>query len=191
MHSVRIRPASAADIAEMLAVDDDACALYAQAGLRFDFAADHPFPRAEYARWTLAASEGHAFLAVEPGGLAVGLMVLGRIDGGPYLDQLSVRLRAMRRGLGRRLVRQAIDWAGLEPLWLTTYAHLPWNRPFYESVGFASVAESECPSDILERLEVERQWLPAPGERIAMRHPGIRRASQEPVARTSTAPALT
>jgi GNAT superfamily N-acetyltransferase len=38
----------------------------------------------------------------------------------------------MRQGLGRRLVRQAIDWAGPEPLWLTTYAHLSWNRPFYE-----------------------------------------------------------
>ena len=58
MHSIHIRPASPSDIAEMIAVDDDACALYAQVGLHFDFAADHPFPRAEYARWTLAASEG-------------------------------------------------------------------------------------------------------------------------------------
>jgi hypothetical protein len=47
MHSIRIRPASPADIAEMVAVDDDACALYAEAGLPFDFAAEDPFPRAE------------------------------------------------------------------------------------------------------------------------------------------------
>src|ERR1041384_5245290 len=35
---------------------------------------------------------------------------------------------AMRQGLGRRLLRRAIEWAGREPLWLTTYAHIPWNR---------------------------------------------------------------
>ncbi len=161
-----------ADLAEMVAVDDDACTLYARAGLHFDYGPEHPFARAEYDRWTRAAAEGLAFLAEEPGGRAVGLMILGRVDGLPYLDQLSVRTSAMRRGLGRRLLVQATGWAGSAPLWLTTYGHLPWNRPFYESTGFVPVPESGCPPGIVERLEVERRWLPAPGKRIAMRRPG-------------------
>jgi GNAT superfamily N-acetyltransferase len=169
--SILVRSASVADLAEMVAVDDDACTLYARAGLHFDFGPEHPFARAEYGRWARAASEGLAFLAEEPGGRAVGLMIVGRIDGLPYLDQLSVRTSAMRHGLGRRLLTQAIGWAGSTPLWLTTYGHLPWNRPFYESAGFVHVSESGCPAGIVERLEVERRWLPAPGERIAMWRP--------------------
>jgi GNAT superfamily N-acetyltransferase len=176
LQAVLIRSASPAEIAEMVAVDDDACMLYARAGLHFDFGPEHPFARAEYARWTLAAAEGLAFLAEEPGGPAVGLMILGRVDGVPYLDQLSVRTSAMRRGLGRRLLMQAIGWASSAPLWLTTYGHLPWNRPFYESAGFLPVPESGCTPGILERLEVERRWLPDPGEPIAMRRPGMQRA---------------
>ncbi|MGZ6130826.1 MAG: GNAT family N-acetyltransferase [Myxococcaceae bacterium] len=174
---ILVRTASPADLPEMIAVDDDACTLYARAGLHFDFGPEHPFARGEYARWSLAAAEGLAFLAEEPGGDAVGLMILGRVDASPYLDQLSVRTAAMRQGIGRRLLMQAIGWAGSAPLWLTTYGHLPWNRPFYESAGLVPVPESACPPGIVERLVLERRWLPAPGERIAMRRPGTRAPS--------------
>ena len=37
-----------------------------------------------------------------------------------------------------RLCR-AIAWAGGEPLWVTTYGHIPWDRPFYERHGFLAV----------------------------------------------------
>lgn len=67
---------------------------------------------------------------------------------------------------------QAIDWAAPEPLWLTTYAHLPWNRPFYERAGFAVIPEAQCPPGIVEILAEQRACLPAPRERIAMQRPG-------------------
>lgn len=175
LQPLQIRPASPAELGEMIDVDDDACALYAQAGLRFDFDGQHPFAQGEYARWSAAAAEGMAFLAREGTGAAVGLLILGRVDGLACLDQLSVRTRAMRHGVGRLLLGRAIGWAGRSPLWLTTYAHLPWNRPFYESAGFAAVPQGQCPPAIRERLALERRWLPAPHERIAMR-----RAATEP-----------
>lgn len=99
LDSVHIRPATPDEIDVAIAVDDDACALHAQAGLHLDLGPEHPFARAERARWTRAAHAGHAFLAEEPGGRAIGLVVLGRNDGAPYLDQLSVRTSAMRGGL--------------------------------------------------------------------------------------------
>jgi hypothetical protein len=52
---------------------------------------------------------------------------------------------------------------------LTTYAHLPWNRPFYESAGFVVVPVSECPPEMVAILDDQRRWLPAPDQRIAMR----------------------
>jgi hypothetical protein len=62
-----------------------------------------------------------------------------------------------------------LDWAAGEALWLTTYAHVPWNRAFYERFGFAVVPESSCGGDILEILTEQRRWLPAPEQRVAMR----------------------
>jgi GNAT superfamily N-acetyltransferase len=157
------------DIADAIAIDDDAGALYASAGVHFDIAPDHPFALAEYARWTQAARDGLAFLAAPAEGPAVALLVLGSLDGWPYLDQLSVRTSAMRRGIGRWLVRHSIEWAGDEALWLTTYAHVPWNRPFYEREGFEVVPPAACPAGILAILDEQRRYLPAPEQRIAMR----------------------
>jgi hypothetical protein len=97
------------------------------------------------------------------------MLVMGFVDDAPHLEQLSVRRVAMRRGIGRRLLARAIEWSAHRPLWLTTYAHLPWNRPFYESVGFAVVPEPACPPSIVQILDEQRRWLPAPAERIAMR----------------------
>jgi len=103
-------------------------------------------------------------------------IVMERIDGEPYLEQLSVRMSAQGRGLGRWLLMRAIEWAGSEPLWLTTYAHLPWNRPFYERHGFVVVPESECPPGIVTILNDQRRALPDPDQRIAMRFRSSHRA---------------
>jgi len=170
--SIEIRRASAAEIDEMVDVDVDACTLYVEAGLDADLGPEHPYSIAERACWTRCAREGNAFVAGRPDERPVGLLVMDRIDGMPYLEQLSVRRVAMRQGLGRRLLDRAIEWAGAEPLWLTTYAHIPWNRPFYERHGFVAIAESACPPAFVAILADQRRALPAPGERIAMRRPG-------------------
>ena len=153
----------------MVAIDVDACSLYVEAGLDADIGPEHPYSVAERACWTRRAREGNAFVAGPPGSPAVGLLVMDRIDGAPYLEQLSVRRSAMKQGLGRRLLMRAIEWAGREPLWLTTYRHIPWNRPFYERHGFVTVPESKCSPGMVGILDDQRRALPAPHERIAMR----------------------
>ena len=153
----------------MVSIDVDACTLYVEAGLDADLGPEHPYSVAERACWTRCAREGKAFVAESPGAGPVGLLVMDRIDGAPYLEQLSVRRAAMGQGLGRRLLKRAIEWAGGEPLWLTTYAHVAWNRPFYERHGFVTVPESLCPPGMIAVLDEQRRALPAPGERIVMR----------------------
>jgi GNAT superfamily N-acetyltransferase len=68
-----------------------------------------------------------------------------RIDaraGGAHLEQLSVHPDHGRRGIGRALLRAAVDWAaarGYDELTLATYRDVPWNAPFYASEGFVQI----------------------------------------------------
>lgn len=170
---VTIRPGSSDELSLAVAIDDDACTLYERAGLRFEIGPDHPFARQEYERWSRAAEDRLLFFASTGDGPPVAMMVLGFVDGQPHLDQLSVRSAATRQGIGTQLVAFAIEWAAGRPLWLETYAHLPWNRPFYERQGFVVASASTAPAAVQALLAEQRRWLPAPQERIVM----CRRAS--------------
>jgi GNAT superfamily N-acetyltransferase len=170
-----IVPGGPDDVPEAVRIDDDAGFLFAEAGLDVDLPTIDPFTVAERARWQRNAALGRLFLArgedVETRGFT-GFVVLDVLDGAAYVDQLSVRRSAMRRGIGRRLLRHAVTWSatyGNGDLWLTTYAHLPWNRPFYESEGFVVVPEADCIPGVRAHLAEERQALPAPEQRVGMR----------------------
>jgi GNAT superfamily N-acetyltransferase len=147
---ITIRPARPNELALVTAIDDDASELFAAAGLSMaHLQADHPF-------------------VVD----AVGFASMGSVDGGGHLDQLSVLRSWMRRGIGRALVAHGVRWAQGRTLWLTTYAHLAWNRPTYEKLGFSVVPEAVCGPDIRAILADERATLPAPEHRVAMRTAG-------------------
>ena len=160
------------DFADVLRIDDDATSFYAEAGIVIALDPSHLFTIAEQGRWRRSAEMQRLFFARDEGGARVGIAALDRFDGDSYLDQLSVKRSAMRRGIGRLLLRHAMAWAraNQDPfLWLTTYGHVAWNRPFYESEGFVVVPEPECGPGIRHHLEEQRRWLPAPEHRIAMR----------------------
>lgn len=154
-------------------IDDDAEARYGEHGVSFGHTADHPFVVAEHAWWTEAAVTGRLVFAADPAAPdhPLGFCAYGFLDGEPYLDQLSVRHAAQHRGLGRALLAHTVDWAATHParcLWLTTYAHLPFNRPFYEAQGFTVVAPPHRP-ELTATLAEQRRHLPFPEQRIAMR----------------------
>lgn len=164
--------AAPGDVADAIRIDDDASLLYSEAGLALGLGSSDPFTLAEQDRWRRAATMQRLFFARDAGGTRVGIAIFDRLDGASYLDQLSVVRSAMRRGAGRFLLRHAIAWAraqGDPSLWLTTYSHLPWNRPFYESEGFVVVGEAGCGAGVRHHLDEERRWLPAPEARVAMR----------------------
>jgi GNAT superfamily N-acetyltransferase len=69
-----------------------------------------------------------------------GFVCVELVDGVPHIWQLSVDPDHGRQGLGRSLVVAVCDWArseGFGAITLTTYRDVPWNGPFYESLGFA------------------------------------------------------
>jgi GNAT superfamily N-acetyltransferase len=171
MSEIRIRPARPDEVAAIVDVDTDACALDASVGIVFAFGDDHPYVVAERARWAAAVQRRLVEVAVAVDDAPIGMVVFGLVDGEPYVDQLSVRCAWMRRGIGRRLVRRAIAWAartGGARLWLTTFDHLPWNRPFYETEGFAVRDEATIGPELRATLQRERAALPLPERRVAM-----------------------
>jgi GNAT superfamily N-acetyltransferase len=165
-----LRAAASDELDQAIAIDDAAGLLFAEAGLSIDLSGAHPFVVAERARWRSAIAQGQlwfACAAAEP----IGFSALGRAGALAYLEQLAVRPEHGRRGVGTMLLAAACAHAtqsGDSELWLTTYAHLGWNRPYYERHGFSVVPESHCSAELQAHLAEQRATLPAPNERIAM-----------------------
>lgn len=169
-----VRRALPSDIGVLKDIDDDASTLYAEYGIAIALGYEPVFARSELARWLRSTELGRAFLAVDAQGLGVGFAALDVVDGEPYLDQLAVRVAAMRQGIGGRLLACSADWAreaGGSSLWLTTYDHVPFNRPYYERHGYRVVPEGACGAGILHHLDEQRLHLPAPAHRVAMQRP--------------------
>jgi GNAT superfamily N-acetyltransferase len=167
-----LRTGSVADIETLAEIDLDACQLFVSAGLDVDLPGE--FSLAERNRWLNSLASGRTLLAVDASDRAVGFAASGVLDGEPYLEQLSVCRSCMRRGIGRSLLEATTILAretGARSLWLTTYGHLSWNRPYYERSRFVVVPEAECGPQIRQTLTWEHQFLPRPEERVVMRKP--------------------
>ena len=168
--AIGLRKARPSELALVIAIDDDASTLFAEAGLEVGhLGSTHPFVRSDHATWARALRDDRLVVATNADDELVGFIALDRVDDRPHVAQLSVRRSSMRQGAGARLLRHALAWASSAgELWLTTYSHLPWNRPYYERFGFL-VAPPPGP-ELAAILAAERAALPAPDERVAMVH---------------------
>jgi GNAT superfamily N-acetyltransferase len=86
----------------------------------------------------------HAALVLVAGDPPVGFASVQILDGGAHLSLLAVLPSSGRHGIGTALVMAVCDWARsrlVDAVTLTTYRDVPWNAPFYERLGFRSVAE--------------------------------------------------
>lgn len=127
---------------------------------------------ADLARLWVALKDGEA----EP----VGYALLQVHDGMGLLAQLDVRPEHGRKGLGAALTSRVIRAAqgmGLPELYLTTFADVAWNAPFYARLGFIAVEAGQQPLFIRQALQEEQ----ARGlrKRVAMKFP-LARSSYVP-----------
>lgn len=87
-----------------------------------------------------------ALVVFVAGNPPIGLCRIDAVGGGAHLEQLSVHPEHGRRGIGRQLLRVAIEWAashGFSELTLATYRDVPWNGPFYASEGFVEIGPAD------------------------------------------------
>jgi len=115
-------------------------------GLRLiEFEADHLFASVGIGPFANDDGEDHfaqAALVLVSGDPPTGFCCVELVDGNPHIWQVSVHPKQGRKGLGRALVLAACKWAseqGFDSITLTTYRDVPWNAPFYASLGFEAL----------------------------------------------------
>jgi GNAT superfamily N-acetyltransferase len=94
------------------------------------------------ARYKELISKRASWVAVDSGSSLVAFLCGETERNVLHLWELGVLPAVQRRGLGRALVNHAIEFAKQESckaITLTTFREVPWNAPFYESMGFKIV----------------------------------------------------
>jgi len=89
-----------------------------------------------------------------------------------HIWQMAVHEQQQRRGIGRRLIAAAEHSAvsnGVNALTLTTFRNVPWNEPFYRSLGFIPLHRHELNSRLRRVLDAEEKAGLPIGLRCAMR----------------------
>lgn len=119
-----------------------------------------------------AQQEGRLWVGLDRRGTPVGFALAEMYLSEVFLDEVDVLPQHGRRGLGTELVRTVARWAALRrypALLLLTFRHLPWNAPFYASLGFTVVSEDGMSAAVRERLRAEAAAGLDVTKRVAMR----------------------
>ena len=167
---MQVRTATAEDLATIQAVEVRAGRLFAaSADPVIAACADHPpLPLDRLADWVAV---GRAWVADVDGSVA-GFVVADLVDGCAHVVAVAVHPDRGRRGIGRTLLAEVDRYAaeaGLQGVTLTTFRDVPWNRPWYERLGFRVLPEGEIGPELRARRgEEEGFGLPAE-MRVCMR----------------------
>jgi GNAT superfamily N-acetyltransferase len=89
-----------------------------------------------------------------------------------HLDELDVHPDHGRRGLGRRLVTAVCDWARrarFDAVTLSTFRDVPWNRAFYETLGFEVVHADALSPALVSIVDDEARRGLDTSRRVVMR----------------------
>jgi GNAT superfamily N-acetyltransferase len=89
---------------------------------------------------------GRIWVVADDSDEPVAYLIADPVDGCLQIEQVTVDPRSARRGLGRALLDHAANRAaadGLPALTLTTFAHVPWNAPYYARCGFRVLDDAE------------------------------------------------
>jgi GNAT superfamily N-acetyltransferase len=128
---------------------------------------DDVTPVADYEE---AHLDGRLFVARDDESV-VGFVHLVWLAEGAHLEELDVEPEFGRRGIGRRLVEAACDWAraqGCDAITLSTFREVPWNAPFYARLGFESIPIADLSSAQRALREREARDGLDPARRVIM-----------------------
>lgn len=93
---------------------------------------------------------------------AIGFAITRPRGKGLYLDQVSVHPEYGKKGIGRALVLRVIEEAEARRLpfvALSTFRDLPWNGPFYASMGFSEISRDKFEPYMHEIEDAQRNYM--------------------------------
>lgn len=139
---MRIRAARFDDLPTLQHIEDAAGEPFRAVGM-IEIAEDDP-PSLETLEEHRRA--GRAWVAVDDTDKPIAYLVSEEVDDTEHIGQVSVHPDAAHRGIGRRLIDHAGEFArdaGLGALTLTTFVEVPWNAPYYERLGFQVIDDED------------------------------------------------
>jgi len=166
---IRLRKATQAD-AEIFAELEQSAGLSFRADREIAWLADADNLPVERYREIIA--EGWSWIA-EGGRAQPVAFAAATLEGEElHIWEFNVHIECQRRGIGRGLLQRFISEAAaarIPAMTLTTFRDVPWNAPFYRSMGFEMVAPEQFAPRLTGLLTAEaRKGLPAE-RRCAMR----------------------
>jgi GNAT superfamily N-acetyltransferase len=168
MRKLVVRPAVGDDLPVLRDIEWASGQRYREYGLDH-VADDEPASVEELSRY---ASEGRAWVAVGNADQPIGYILVDVIDGVGHIEQVSVAPDWQGQGVGRALIEHAEAWAvsrGVPALTLTTFGHIPWNRPLYEHLGFRVLSPDQISPGVQDLRDTEAQHGLDPDFRVVMR----------------------
>ena len=108
-----------------------------------------------------AVQEGLLWVALAGDGRPVGYALVQLVEDAALLAQMDVHPGHMRKGIGSALVMRVVEHLRLlkkPALYLTTFAHVLWNAPFYAKLGFVAMNSADMPSFLKDILEEEKRY---------------------------------
>ena len=135
--SVRIRRGELRDLARIDLIERETATMFPPSVLPPELA--EPMPGEEVAAAIAALLVS---IAESDSGDAAGFVLCERYATCLHVREMDVRPDFGRRGIGTQLLLHACAAAmqlGLRFVTLTTFAHVPWNAPFYARRGFTPI----------------------------------------------------
>ena len=166
----RVVPAQPSQLAALPAIERAAGRLFDGQDLGLPPEAfDEVTPLEDFAE---AQAEGLLLVALDGNEAPVGFALADERDDALHLEEVDVHPDHGRRGLGEKLVRALCALSverGPGAVTLTTFRDVPWNRPFYERLGFAVQDPASLPAELREIVAEEAERGLDPARRVVMR----------------------
>ena len=163
----KIRNGRQSDVGKVVSIELAAAGLFSEE----DLPAPIRFMASDLDILQAAISYERLWVACGDDDVPVGFAFADTIADSAYLEELDVHPQHMRQGIGSRLVSVVIDWARLRQspqLRLVTFSHLPWNAPFYETLGFRILEPNEVEPEYQEVIDEDAEVGIDPQKRVVM-----------------------
>ncbi len=165
---ITIRRTTAADVRHLPAVERSAARSFATIPELSWIVGDDVLDEAQHRRFAAAGWSWVADIAGAP----VGFICAEFVEHEVHVWEVAVGEPYQQQGIGSRLmarIEAQARGAGACALTLTTFSDVPWNGPFYVSLGYEVIDPEACSSRLRRILELEVQAGQPADRRCAMR----------------------